>query len=63
MSLPCSAIRAGPRVRSCLRSCGTIFERTRSFTGCLELASEQMSMSNWIACGKLGMAWKRMEQV
>ena len=46
ISLPCSAMRAGPNVRSCFRSCGTIFERTRSFTGCLELASEIMSISN-----------------
>jgi len=46
ISLPCSAMRAGPKVRSCFRSCGTIFERTRFFTGCLELASEIISISN-----------------
>jgi hypothetical protein len=39
-SLPCSVINAGPSLTSCLRSCGTIFDRTRSFTGCFELASE-----------------------
>ena len=46
MSLPCSAMRAGPSVRSRFRNCGTIVERTRSFTGCLELESEWMSISN-----------------
>lgn len=39
-SLPCSVISAGPSLINCLRSCGTSFDRTRSFTGCLELVSE-----------------------
>ena len=53
MSLPCSAMRAGPSVRSCFRSWGTIFARTRSFTGCLELESEWTLISNWVVGGKL----------
>lgn len=48
MSLPCSVMRAGPSLWSCWRSWGTILDRTRSFTGCFELDSEYMSMSNWI---------------
>lgn len=48
MSLPCSAMRAGPSLWSCWRSWGTILDRTRSFTGCFVLDSEYMSMSNWI---------------
>ena len=52
MSLPCSVMRAGPSVRRWFRSCGTIFERTRSLTGCFELESEWMSISNWFASGK-----------
>ena len=39
-SFPCSVIRAGPSLASSLRSCGKSFERTKSFTGCLLLASE-----------------------
>ena len=45
-SLPCSFISAGPSVMSFLRSWASIFDRTRSFTGCFALASEYMSMSN-----------------
>ena len=48
MSLPCSAISVGPRLGSSLRSCGMILERMRSFTGCFELASAWMSISNYI---------------
>jgi len=40
MSFPCSAIRAGPSFWRCFRSCGRIFDRTRSLTGCLLLESE-----------------------
>ena len=46
ISLPCSAIRAGPNVVNFFRSCGTILDRTRSLTGALELASEYISISN-----------------
>jgi len=40
MSLPCSAMRAGPSFANSFRSCGTILARTRSLTGAFELASE-----------------------
>jgi len=39
ISLPCSAIRAGPSLANSLRSFGTILVRTRSLTGAFELAS------------------------
>lgn len=40
ISLPCSAIKAGPSFANSFRSCGTILARTKSLTGALELASE-----------------------
>ena len=40
MSLPCSEMRAGPSCLSRLLSSGTIRERTRSLTGCLDEESE-----------------------
>ena len=46
MSLPCSAMRAGARPWRAERSCGVKDLRIRSFTGCLLLVKEGMSMSN-----------------
>lgn len=40
IALPCSEMMAGPSLFSCCRSWGSIFERTRSFTGCFEIDSE-----------------------
>lgn len=39
-SLPCSVMRAGPRLERWVRSWGVILVRTMSLTGCLEDASE-----------------------
>ena len=40
MSLPCSLIRAGASSANFTRRSGTIFFRTRSLTGCFDVASE-----------------------
>lgn len=48
MSLPCSAISAGPILRRWVRSWGVIDFRTRALAGSFAFVAEWISMSNCI---------------